>query len=220
MIWLALETNARSLQHSQQHSVDSSFQCKTDRCHLKQVFPKGFDVFHTPNHWENQYTCESFTEKILLPYVNQIQEEKHLTDHPAILIMDKFSGQKTDTVLSMLEENRIMLVFVPPRTIERLQPLALSTNKTTKDFLRRRFHHWYAEQVRQQLQSNDDASKVQVDMRTTVMKELSVKWLTALYDYLRGRPEVLVNGFKEAEIVEVLQQSCEEETDEDPFFDL
>ena len=62
--------------------------------------------------------------------------------------------------------------------------------------------------MKQQLQSNagNDASKVQVDMRTTVMKELGVKWPTALYDYLRGQPEILVNGFKEAEIVEALQQ--------------
>ena len=51
------------------------------------------------------------------------------------------------------------------------------------------------------------------------MKELGVKWLTALYDYLRGRPEILVNGFKEGGIVEALQQPCEEET-EDPFSDL
>ena len=71
--------------------------------------------------------------------------------------------------------------------------------------------------MKQQLQSNagNDANKVQVDMKTTVMKELGVNWLTALYDYLRGRPKILVkNGFKEAGIVEALQQPCEEETDE------
>lgn len=33
-------------------------------------------------------------------------------------------------------------------------------------------------------------------------------------DYLRGWPEVLVNGFKDAGIVEALQQRCEEEIED------
>ena len=47
------------------------------------------------------------------------------------------------------------------------------------------------------------------------MKELSTQWLTALYDNLRGRPEVLVNGFKEAGIVEALEKQYEEEEVDD-----
>ena len=191
---------------------------KTDRCHPKQAFPNGFDVFHTPNHWANAETCERFMERILLPYVTQIRQEKLAPDQYALLIMDRFSGQKTDAVLSLLEENKIMVVFVPPGTTDKLQPLDLSANKAAKDFLRQRFHHWYADQVKQQLQSDCNASIVQVDMRTIVMKELGVKWLSELYDYLRGRPEILVNGFKEAGIVDALQ--CEEERDIDPFSDI
>ena len=144
---------------------------KTDRCHLKQSFPNAFDVFHTPSHWTNEDTCERFTEKILLPYVNQIRQEKHLPDQLALLIMDK---DKTNALLTMLEGMRIVVVFVPPNTTDRLQPLDLSANKAVKDFLRQWLHHWYPEQVKQQLQSNagNDASKVQVDMKTTVVKEL------------------------------------------------
>ena len=53
--------------------------------------------------------------------------------------------------------------------------------------------------MKQQLQSDCNASIVQVDMRTVVMKKLGVKWLTELYD------EILVNGLKEAGIFEALQ---------------
>ena len=83
-------------------------------------------------------------------------------------------GQKTNAVLTMLEEMRIIVVFVPPNTTDRLQPLDLSANRAVEDFLRQWFYHWYPEQVKQQLQSNagNDASKVEVDMKTTVMKEL------------------------------------------------
>ena len=93
-------------------------------------------VFHTFNHWANAETCERFTERILLPYVNQIREEKLAPDQYALLIMDRFCGQKTDATLSLLEENKIVVVFVPPGTTNKLQPLDLSANKAVKDFLR------------------------------------------------------------------------------------
>lgn len=48
--------------------------------------------------------------------------------------MDNFSGQKTDIVLSLLEEKWIMVMFVPPSTTDRLQPLDLSAKKAVKDF--------------------------------------------------------------------------------------
>ena len=48
---------------------------------------------------------------------------QHLPDQPALLIIDIFFGQKTNAVLTMLEEMRIMVVFVPPNTTVRLQPL-------------------------------------------------------------------------------------------------
>ena len=81
-----------------------------------------------------------------------------------------------------------MVVFVPRGTTDKLQPIDLSANKAAKDFLRQSFHHWYADHVRQQLQSltSGNASIVQVDMKTTVTKNLGIKWRTALYDHFRG----------------------------------
>ena len=122
------------------------------RCHPKQAFPNGFGVFHTPNHWANAETRERFMERILLPYVTQIRKEKLAPDEYALLVMDRFFGQIKMQVLSLLEENKIAVVFSPPGTTDKLQPLDLSANKATKDFLRWHFHHWYADQVvKQQL---------------------------------------------------------------------
>ena len=49
------------------------------------------------------------------------------------------------------------------------------------------------------------ASDVQVDMRLSVMKELSAKWLEGLYDHLRASTQLIINGFKEAGILGAIE---------------
>jgi len=41
-----------------------------------------------------------------------------------------------------------------------------------------------------------------VDLRISVMKPLGAKWLVDLYDYLKDKPEIIKNGFKEAGLLE------------------
>ena len=71
-----------------------------------------------------------------------------------------------------------------------------------------------------QFQDQENPNKVEVNMTTAVMKELSAQWLTALYDKLRGRPELISNGFKEAGIVAALENHTSADSDEDPFANL
>ena len=111
------------------------YQGKTNCCHPKFSFPCALDVFHTPNHWENDGTCIRFTESIFKPYITRIRKEMDSPDQPALLIMDKFRGQMTAPVQENLEDNKILVVAVPAGTTDKLQPLDLSVNKATKDFL-------------------------------------------------------------------------------------
>jgi hypothetical protein len=194
------------------------YQGKTNRCHPNFAFPDEFDVYHTANHWANEETCIRFTERILKPYIVKIREQMESPDQPALLIMDRFRGQMSAAVQSNLDENKILVVTVPAGTTDKLQPLDLTVNKAAKDFLRDRFHQWYAQEVMKQLKDQEDTGNVNVNMSTVVMKELGAKWLTALYDNFKGRPELITNGFKKAGIVDALEAG--EHSDEDPFADI
>ena len=70
-------------------------------------------------------------------------------DTPAVIIMDNFKGQVTSSVSNLLEENNIHTWLLPPNTTDRLHPIDLSINKLAKDFLKRCFEEWYAEQTKQ-----------------------------------------------------------------------
>ena len=100
--------------------------------------------------------------------------------------------------------NKVLIVHIPGKCTDRLQPLDLSVNKPAKDFLRQKFSSWYATQVQQQPSVGKSAMEGQVDMKLSVLKEVIAAWLAGLYDYLCSQPDIIKNGFMKAEIEETL----------------
>lgn len=177
------------------------YQGKTDRCQAKYDFPGSFHIYHSPNHWANEETVRLFYEKVIVPYVARVRIEKQIPDQKALLIMDNFKAHRTGDVLQPLEENGVLVVFLPPNTTDRLQPLDLSMNKAAKDFLRDKFRQWYAGEVAKNLTNGPNSGIIPIDMSAAVMKELGAKRLVSFYNYISNRPELVVNGYKEAGIV-------------------
>ena len=74
--------------------------------------------------------------------------------------------------------------------------------KASKDFLRSKFQLWYAQEICSQLQG--EAERKAVDLRLSAVKPLGARWMVSLYDYLKAKPDIARNGFKEAGIVNCL----------------
>ena len=95
--------------------------------------------------------------------------------------------------------------------------LLIRLQRTTwgSSFLRKQFRSWYAEQVRRQLEDGKEPEKAP-----------SAKWIVSMYDYLWSRPEIIINGFKKAGIIQAIKEGpdkevpLEFESDDDPFADL
>ena len=162
------------------------YQGKTSRCIPSIDFPKSWHITYTPNHWCNENTVLCYIEKIIVPYVQSTRAGLGLPpSHPALVIFDEFNGQTTDKVFSILEENSIFYVIVPPNCTDRLQPLDISVNKAAKEFLRSRFQEWYASKIAFQLKQSARVTEP-VDLRLSLMKPIGAKWLIELYDYFKS----------------------------------
>ena len=200
------------------------YQGLTQRCHAKFNFPDGFHIHHSRNHWANEDTVKLFYQNIIVPYVLRVRQEKQIPDQKALLIMDNFSAHSSGDVMQPLEENGVLVVFLPANTTDRLQPLDLSINKFAKDFLRDKFRRWYASEVSKGLQSVPEGEAVSVDMRIAVMRELGAQWLVGFYDHVRSHPELVINGFKEAGILNAIEKGDVPvpsiDMPEDPFLDM
>ena len=108
------------------------------------------------------------------------------------------------SVLDKLEENNIMVIFVPPNCTDLLQLLDVSVNKPLKAEIKKRFVSWYSDKVQQQLNDGTPIQEVNVSMQMSRMKTLATQWLVGAFDYVQNNEQFVVNGFKRTGIFELL----------------
>ena len=176
----------------------------TKKCFPKNVsFPNDWHITCTENHWSNESTMIEYVKLIIVPYVTEKRKQLKLhSKYPALVLFDFFKGQCTDSVFKLLDENNILHIMVPANCTDRLQPLDLSVNKPAKDFMKSKFQEWYGKIICQQL---EDGINESVDMRLSVMKPLMAKWAIDMYEYFLSQPNIIINGYRAAGIIDVLK---------------
>ena len=158
---------------------------KTERSIPKFQFPKSFALSANPKHFSNTDETLKLTDDIILPYIQHERANLQLRDdHPALLILDVFSGQMTRIVLDKLQENNIHLVRVPPNMTNLFQPPDLTVNGAAKAYMKRRFTEWYSKEIWKELEAGKDLDDIDIKLTLTILKPLHARWLGDLYDYL------------------------------------
>ena len=119
------------------------------------------------------------------------------------------TGQITEKVNDLLEENHPHVGLLPPNTTVLLQPMDISVSKPVKSFLKYKFSQWYAKQLLQHFEDQShvplsDISLEPIDMSMAVMKNISAKWFVKTAEYIADNPQFIVNGFIKAGICRAL----------------
>ena len=88
----------------------------------------------------------------------------------------------------------------------------LTVNKSAKDSMHGKFREWYCSKVEQQMAQGElmNAEKIiPVDLKMSIMKPVGAGWLFGLFNYLKGNPSILQNGFKAAGITDCLKSDIQ-----------
>ena len=81
------------------------YQGKTHKSLPSVIFPDDWHVTFTENHWSNEKTMVDYLEKVLFPYVEKKKRELKLdSDYPSLVTFDRFRGQCTETILTLLRQ--------------------------------------------------------------------------------------------------------------------
>ena len=124
------------------------YQGKTSRCLPCVDFSDEWYITYSNEHWSNEDTMKEYVEHILLPYIEEKRKSLNLAnDFPALVLFDNFKAQCTTAVLTLLDQNNINVVLIPPNCTDLLQPLAISINKAVKDKLCGLFQSWFAGEI-------------------------------------------------------------------------
>ena len=177
------------------------YQGTTSRCLPSFKFPQDWDITFSANHWSNEETMKMYLHNIIFPYLRGKKDELGLAqEYPSLLLFDNFNGQCTEELLKLIDDNNINTVIIPANCTDRLQPLDLSVNKAVKNFLRKQFQEWYAQEVFSQLEEERDEL---IDLRLSTVKPLGAQWMTDMFDYFKSDSgvDIIKNGFKSAGIM-------------------
>ena len=101
------------------------------------------------------------------------------------------------------------MVPVPNNWTNYSQPLDLTVNKGSKDFLRNEAENWYSQEIMKQMQVGKLSNQIKVNIRISVFKPLHAKLIAKYYDYPRSRPEIIINRWKESEITDHLEKKMD-----------
>ena len=80
---------------------------KTDHCHPKFQFPDGWDITHSPNHLSTEETVIQYVKNIIVPYIERLRGDIG-SKKTALVIIDNFKGEITQSMLNLLESNNIL----------------------------------------------------------------------------------------------------------------
>ena len=125
-------------------------------------------------------------------------------------------GQTTDHVTQ--DSLNIKVVKVPANMTHFFQPLGLTVNGSAKNFMRKKFVTWYAEEIKKQMDAGVPAESIDVNLKLTSLKALHANWLIELYNVpttADGR-ETVLNGWKKSCVTAVLKKK-EILPSKDPF---
>ena len=73
-----------------------------------------------------------------------------------------------------------------------------------KNEMRKMFVKWYSKSVTEELDSGKPVNQDQVGLQMSIIKPLSANWFISAFDYIRTSPDIIINGFEAAGIVNIL----------------
>ena len=109
--------------------------------------------------WSNETETVNFIEQVINPYVIDKRNGLGLpADQKAVLIWDVFRGQTTDHVAQILDSLHIKVAKVPANMTH------LTVNGSAKNFMRKKFVTWYAEEIKKQMDAGIPAESIDVSL--------------------------------------------------------
>lgn len=195
---------------------------KTSKSLPRVDFPDSFSLSVNVKHYSNEQESLKFFDEVIVPYLDSERKKLNLPNQYALVIMDVFKGQMTDKVISFLNDNSVLHEKVPANMTHYFQPLDLTVNGASKQFMKKKFVDWYARKVISSIDNGIPVEEIVVELKLSIMKPLHASWIISLYNHMtssEGR-SIVFNGWRRSGILDAVMKGSKELIPLDPFFDI
>ena len=177
------------------------------------------------NHFCTSSLTKRYVEEVLHSVRISVIHKNNLSeDQFFLIILDRFSGQIQEDIVGLLLSYGFVSVYVPAGWTGKLQPLDVAVFSGMKLRLREKFLKWYTEQVMIKMRQKENQEQIiaearataassgtdfneskypqvsiQVDMRTTTIRDQHLAWV--LDAYFSTPPDTVKAGFKKAGVL-------------------
>ena len=127
-----------------------------------------------------------YPENIIAPYVEKVHESFE-SNTSALVIMDKFRGQITESIFSLLDQHNIHVCLRPPNTTDHLRPMDIpvtSQLKTTSGAGSVSGTQQVLIQLDGDVENLEDPELQLINLRMPAMKEVDAKSLVNAAQYI------------------------------------
>jgi hypothetical protein len=109
----------------------------------REEFPEGIVIRANSQGWMNEEEMIWWIENIWT------KRSRRGSNPKSLLVIDSFSGHKTDTVKKRFREKKKDLAVISGRLTSKLQPLDVFLNKPFKAKVRNLYNHWMSEAIKE-----------------------------------------------------------------------
>ena len=136
--------------------------------------------------------------------------------------MDVFTGQINSDVLNLFRDNNILLTNVSPKMTKFYQPLDLTVNGFSKQFMAQNFNDWYTGQVSARLDKGVNIDEIDINLLLSLMKPLHTEWLVDFYNNTTSGTEkkVIDSGWTSSSIKDAVALGLDSLPSIGPFSDI
>lgn len=168
---------------------------------VKSAYAEWISHTHTTSHWSTPASVELLVDDLYNKHVIPTLEKKKLNIATTywLMIWDVFYAHRGDILQSLKTKYpTLIILFVPARCTNILQPLDISFNAHFKRIVRKAANQWLIDLVRSQIDAGKSGEDVEIPFSLSLLKLHFCSWIAEGVKWGRSQDskQVILAGWK------------------------
>ncbi len=173
----------------------------------------GWHLTQTENHWSSLESMKDFIRIIIHPYIQAKGRQHNVTVPHCVLLLDCWSVHTSKEFRDWMTTcyPRYHLVYVPAGCTGKAQPADVGLQRPFKHTIKSAFTYWLTDEIHHTIKGGKAPSEVKINTSIVTLKPLLVDWTWQSWYKLKGKRDVIRQGWERCGLGKVLDKAQQAE---------